>query len=97
MTREDIVLKLRLLGPVLSSMEARHPPEEKISMSAGILADWGDLMNAAAAELEREAVDIPIFDREEIYRGCTVQVLRNSYTGETSVGWWKEGSGEPEE
>lgn len=32
----------------------------------------------------------PIFDREEIIRGCTVQVLSNSVTGEVSVGWWKE-------
>lgn len=31
-----------------------------------------------------------IYDTEEIHHGCTVQVLRNSVTGETSVGWWKE-------
>lgn len=30
-----------------------------------------------------------IFDIEEIYPNCTVQVLRNSVTGEVSVGWWK--------
>lgn len=29
-----------------------------------------------------------IFDEEEIYPNCTVQVWRNSKTGEVSVGWW---------
>ena len=33
-------------------------------------------------------VDAPIFDREEIFPDCTVQVLTNSLTGEQSVGWW---------
>lgn len=32
-----------------------------------------------------------IYDQEEIHHGCTVQILRNSLTGEVSVGWWKEG------
>lgn len=31
-----------------------------------------------------------IYDTEEIHHGCTVQVLRNSVTGDVSVGWWKE-------
>lgn len=35
-------------------------------------------------------VEIPIYDLEEIHHGCTVQVLKNSITGETSVGWWEE-------
>lgn len=30
-----------------------------------------------------------IFDKEEIIENCTVQILTNSETGETSVGWWK--------
>ena len=29
-----------------------------------------------------------IFDEEEIYENCTVQILRNSVTGEMSIGWW---------
>ena len=29
-----------------------------------------------------------IYDEEEIHENCTVQVLRNSITGEESVGWW---------
>ena len=30
-----------------------------------------------------------IFDHEEIYPDCTVQVLTNTATGDVSVGWWK--------
>ena len=34
------------------------------------------------------------YDEEEIIPNCTVQILRNSKTGEVSVGWWRN---EPEE
>lgn len=30
-----------------------------------------------------------LFDREEIVTGATVQILTNSETGETSIGWWR--------
>lgn len=30
-----------------------------------------------------------LFDEVEIHRNCTVQILRNTQTGEISVGWWK--------
>lgn len=36
-----------------------------------------------------ETLNMNIFDKEEIYDDCTVQVLSNSITGEESVGWWK--------
>lgn len=29
------------------------------------------------------------FDVEEIHPNCTVQVWKNSVTGEESVGWWE--------
>ena len=32
-----------------------------------------------------------IYDEEEIHENCTVQILRNSLTGEESVGWWENG------
>lgn len=35
-----------------------------------------------------------IYDTEEIHHGCTVQILRNSVTGDVSVGWWEEKDGE---
>lgn len=34
-------------------------------------------------------VETNIFDKEEIYRDCTVQVLTNTVTGEVSIGWWQ--------
>lgn len=34
-------------------------------------------------------VETNIYDKEEIYPDCTVQVLTNTATGETSVGWWR--------
>lgn len=34
-------------------------------------------------------VDVPIYDQCETYENCTVQVLTNTLTGETSVGWWQ--------
>lgn len=32
---------------------------------------------------------VAIFDQEEIHENCTVQVWKNSVTGECSVGWWE--------
>lgn len=34
-------------------------------------------------------VETNIFDEEETVPNCTVQILRNSVTGEESVGWWR--------
>lgn len=34
-------------------------------------------------------VESNIYDEEETYYDCTVQVLRNSITGETSIGWFR--------
>lgn len=34
-------------------------------------------------------VETNIFDEEEIHENCTVQILKNSQTGEISVGWWE--------
>lgn len=30
-----------------------------------------------------------IFDKEEIFPNCTVQILTNTITGEISIGWWE--------
>lgn len=34
-------------------------------------------------------VDMDIYDQEEIYPNCTVQVLTNTVTGKVSIGWWR--------
>jgi hypothetical protein len=35
-----------------------------------------------------ENCDVRIFDEEEIYENCTVQIWSNSVTGKVSIGWW---------
>ena len=35
-----------------------------------------------------DLIETNLFDIEEIYPNCTVQIWRNSVTGEVSVGWW---------
>ena len=55
--------------------------------------DYKPDMGAASPKSEDAPVithiETNIFDIEEIYPNCTVQVLRNSVSGEVSVGWWK--------
>lgn len=45
---------------------------------------------AAVMLEEDDVVSMSVYDEEEIHHNCTVQVLRNSVTGDTSVGCWKE-------
>ena len=55
------------------------------------------------SELEKPRIEsISIYDREEIHHNCTVQILHNTITGMTEIGWWPEGrfedqTGEDEE
>lgn len=32
-----------------------------------------------------------IYDKCDVIEGCTVEILTNTLTGETSVGWWRGG------
>ena len=45
--------------------------------------------NRRAPEIVK--VETNFYDKEETYPDCTVQVLTNTATGDTSVGWWKNG------
>lgn len=36
-----------------------------------------------------ETVTTGMFDQEELHENCTVQILKNSITGEMSLGWWE--------
>lgn len=38
-----------------------------------------------------ESREINLYDIEETYPNCTVQILRNSVTGDVSVGWVRNG------
>ncbi|MBQ1503159.1 MAG: hypothetical protein IIZ35_04070 [Clostridia bacterium] len=53
---------------------------------------WKRVWDAAKPKIE----EIRIFDKEETYTNCTVQVLENSVTGDTSVGWWENDEGSDE-
>lgn len=35
-----------------------------------------------------DLIESNLYDIEEIYPNCTVQILRNSVTGKVSIGWW---------
>lgn len=51
-----------------------------------------DVFQEALRKLARyedaDGVDNFIYDQEEIFPDCTVQVLTNTATGDVSVGWW---------
>ena len=63
-------------------LQLAHWLEELISLRK-ILSNSKEL-------IAREVlIETNIFDKEEIYENCTVQILENSITGEISVGWWR--------
>ena len=47
-------------------------------------------MNEERTDDYREVVDLQfnLFDEREVHTNCTVEIWRNSVTGETSIGWW---------
>ena len=38
-------------------------------------------------------VELNLYDEEELHEDCTVQILRNTVSGELSVGWWENQGG----
>lgn len=52
----------------------------------GAKMDMNEAMDHQPKILKAE---ISLFDKEEVYENCTVQVLTNTTTGEVSVGWWQ--------
>lgn len=56
----------------------------------GILyaADW--IASQPTVIEADDTIKTPLFDIVEEHDHCHVQVLRNSITGEVSVGWWEE-------
>ena len=59
------------------------------------ILDGGEEINDCALDRDPENWKTPtetnIYDEEEIHENCTVQILRNSVTGEESVGWLENG------
>lgn len=52
--------------------------------------EWEDIVDAPTIIEADDTVKTPLFDIVEEHANCHVQVLRNSITGEISVGWWEE-------
>ena len=48
------------------------------------------LLQTASDEDDMMLDSIGVYNEEEIHENCTVQIWRNTVTGETSVGWWQE-------
>ena len=48
------------------------------------------LLQTASDEDDMMLDSIGVYNEEEIHENCTVQVWRNTVTGETSVGWRQE-------
>ena len=63
----------------------------------GILKNWTySPKEAARIWNTRTVLTADLYDKEEVFPDCTVQLLINSQTGETSVGWWPNKKGETE-
>lgn len=92
--RRDLIRRLRNINEMIPRQNS-YNHQEIVTISLELFDEIRDLAGEAAIALELENdIDIPIYDQEEIYHNCTVQVLFSSYTGDSSVGWWKEGEDE---
>lgn len=56
---------------------------------AQYLIDNNVRLDSMQATSEVVDVHFGIYDKEETYENCTVQVLTNTVTGDVSVGWWQ--------
>lgn len=54
-----------------------------------LLAENRELKQKINDLQQPKLVECNVFDKETTYTNCTVQILENSVTGETSVGWWR--------
>lgn len=54
---------------------------------------WRKIEGTPEMKLDR----IDIYDSVETHTGCTVQILTNTSTGETSVGWYREEASKDED
>lgn len=89
------LLPCPLCGGEATSKHIQQPfPHGNVGCKAcGLYIQWKVSPAGAVAKWNRRtAVKTGVFDLEEIYPDCTVQVLKNTDTGETSVGWWKNDS-----
>lgn len=63
-------------------VEKQYKKQKKQSWGFGIAAE-----GKMSEEPKIIGISTNLFDEVEIHENCTVQILRNSVTGEISVGW----------
>lgn len=74
-----------MLGWCMAYLEpAEIIPAEIIPDMAAGRQKWCPLQET------KPQIDADIYDKETTIHGCAVQILENTVTGKTSVGWWKE-------
>lgn len=103
--RVEVLSKIRLidLDELLNRINSNYTPYDyaitfaKNPTGAAYQAAR-DVIREITKEIEKSpvieqessmTVETNIFDKETIVENCTVQILENSITGETSVGWWR--------
>ena len=79
-----VLLALRCLKNFVEKLPAVEIKEETRNNSE----DTGD---NADDDTVIASIETNLFDEVEEHDNCTVQILRNSVTGEQSVGWWENG------
>lgn len=89
--RQDLIRRLKNLNEMIPKPNYDSPGT--VLMSLELFNEIRNMAGEAATALEND-IEIPIYDQEEVYHNCMVQVLYSSYTGDYSVGWWKEGDAE---
>lgn len=78
-----------------SLVKARYLKNDGWSQIVNFDYTWAVDKNRPRIEVEiEEATTVNMYDIEELYPDCTVQILRNSLTGDVSVGWWINEKGE---
>lgn len=86
MTNYEAVDYLRFVLDLFTSWSADKSTTDETKES---ISKTEEAFKMAIAALDAQT-EVMMFDQEEIHHNCTVQVLTNSVTGDTSIGWWEE-------
>ena len=88
-------LKCKILGPGVNGTGVYLSIPDPDQTDAVLLRAAADAIDRLRSEqyfhrvLQLGRYELSVYDEEEIHENCTVQVWRNSVTGEESVGWFE--------
>ena len=88
-------IKMIKVGFLLSGIKPKGY-KRAINIYAWVIEQIKQLVNEEQQREDHQAnykIDIDMFDEEEIYTNCTVQVLHNSITDDYSIGFWNNEKG----